>query len=70
MEALVASVAMGFRASPELHSAVSNLAKDQKRSMGNVLTLLVQEQMNRVADKGFDSIFYKEEKDHEQKRTD
>jgi len=50
---------MGFRAKEELHKELVELSKQQNRSLGNVLQLMVLEQLKRVKAGSFDSIFYK-----------
>lgn len=65
----MANIAMGFRAPPHIHGAISELAESSNRSIGNVLTLMVAEQLKRVEAEGFDAIFYKEEGKYEQERA-
>ena len=55
----MATTPMGFRATTETHKEVVELAKVQNRSLGNVLQLMVVEQLKRVEAGGFDAIFYK-----------
>ena len=65
----MSNVAMGFRAPPEVHKAISDLAESEGRTMGNVLAIMIAEQVKRVQAGGFDSIFYIEESTYEQERA-
>jgi len=67
----VATVPMGFRAQAETHESIVELAEKQNRSLGNVLQLMIVEQLKRVEANGFDAIFYKAtgEEKYEQEKT-
>lgn len=55
----MATVPMGFRAQKDTHQKIVELAEAQNRSLGNILQLMVAEQLKRVEANGFDAIFYK-----------
>lgn len=55
----MATTAMGLRVQEDTYKQVCKLAKSQNRSQGNILQMMVTEQLKRVEASGFDAIFYK-----------
>ena len=47
------AVQMGFRVSKDLWTDVKQIAEEESRSVANVLTIFVQEQVKRVQEGGF-----------------
>lgn len=49
-------VQLGFRAPPEIHVRISDIAEKEKRSMSNVLAVMVEEQIKKYDEGGWDNV--------------